>query len=635
MQHVIIGTAGHIDHGKTTLIKALTGRDTDTLKEEKERGISINLGFTYFDLPSGKRAGIVDVPGHERFIKNMLAGVTGIDIVLLVIAADEGVMPQTKEHLNILNLLDIKRGIVVITKKDLVDKEWLNMVIEDVKKEIENTFLKDAPIIPISSYTGEGLQELVYMIDKLTMEMEDRDTLTDFRLPIDRVFTVSGFGTVVTGTLISGTINEGDICKIYPKDIITKVRGLQVHEKPVKTAYAGQRVAVNLANVKKEDIERGDVLAKPDSMQVSMMIDCRLNYLSDAPYPLENRDRIRVYHGTSEILGRVYILDKEIVNPGETALIQIRLESPIAAKRGDKYIIRTYSPMITVGGGTILDPNPLKHKPFDKKVIEDLILKEKGDPREIIEHTIKVNSKEFLGLKDIIRISGKNYSNLNEILDELIKDKKVIKLDIGEDSAFIHYTYLIEIKNKVKDFLIEYHKNNPLKFGITKEELKTRIFGKDLKQKIYDKVLELLSCDTIKINGIYISLIDFELKFSSKQEKIKQEILKIFKDAKFQPPKPQDVIKGFTKDELEAQRVFEALVDLGMLIKINEEIFLTAENFEVAKEMLVEFINKEGYITAAQYRDMIGSSRKYAVAILEYFDSIKLTKRVEDKRYLI
>ncbi|MDO6355364.1 selenocysteine-specific translation elongation factor [Caloramator sp. CAR-1] len=634
MQHVIIGTAGHIDHGKTTLIKALTGRDTDTLKEEKERGISINLGFTYFDLPSGRRAGIVDVPGHEKFIKNMLAGVTGIDIVLLVIAADEGIMPQTREHLNILNLLDIKKGIVVVTKKDLVDEEWLKMVIEDIKTEISDTFLRDAPIIPVSSYTGEGLEKLALTIDELTKDMEDRDTFTDFRLPIDRVFSVSGFGTVVTGTLISGTIYEGDICSIYPKEITTKVRGLQVHEKSVKTAYAGQRVAINLANVKKEDIERGDVLSKPNSLQVSMMLDCRLNYLKDAPYPLENRDRIRIYHGTSELLGRVYILDKEVINPGETALIQIRLESPIAAKRGDKYVIRTYSPMITVGGGTILDPNPVKHKAFDEKVINELLLKEKGDPIEIIEQTIKNNSKDFIGINDIIKLSGKNYSNLDDILETLIRKEKIIKLNIGDEEVYLHKTYLEEIKKNIAQILADYHRINPLKFGITKEELKIKVFGKNIKQKIYDKILELLCDDTIKIENIYISLKDFNICFNQKQENIKQEILMRFEEAKYQPPKPEDLIKGFGRDERDAKMVFEALVDLGTLVKINEEIYLKAQDYERAKDMLIDFIKREGSITAAQYRDMLSTSRKYAVAILEYFDSIKLTKRIEDQRVL-
>lgn len=635
MRHVIIGTAGHIDHGKTTLIKALTGRDTDTLKEEKERGISINLGFTYFDLPSGRRAGIVDVPGHEKFIKNMLAGVTGIDVVLLVIAADEGIMPQTQEHLNILQLLDIKKGIIVLTKKDLVDDEWIKMVKEDIKKAVGDTLLKDAPIVPVSSYTGEGIGLLVETIEELTQNIEDRDILTAFRIPIDRVFTVSGFGTVITGTLISGTIKEGDTCEVYPKGIITKVRGIQVHEKSVQQAEAGQRVAINLANVKKDEIERGDVLSKPDFLKVSSMIDCRLNYLRDAKHPLENRDRIRIYHGTSELLGRVVLLDKKIVNPGEKALIQIRLENPIAAQRGDKYVIRSYSPMMTIGGGTILDANPEKHKPFDKDVIDALLLKEKGNPKDIVEQTIKTNSENYIGLEDLTRLIGKNFANLDEFLENLLKEGKIIRILSGDEEILFHIDFIEDIKTRIIKLLTEYYNQNPFKFGIVKEEFKNRIFGKNIKQKLYDNLLDYYSQDLIEIQGIYIGQKGREVKFEKRYEEIKNNILKKYQEAAFQPPKPDEIIKIFGREEKAARMVFDALVDFGLLIKIDEEIFLTKENYERAKDLLVGFIKKEGSITAAQYRDLIRASRKYAVAILEHFDSIKLTKRIEDKRILV
>ncbi|KRQ86004.1 Selenocysteine-specific elongation factor [Caloramator mitchellensis] len=635
MRHVIIGTAGHIDHGKTTLIKALTGHDTDTLREEKERGISINLGFTYFDLPSGRRAGIVDVPGHERFIKNMLAGVTGIDVVLLVIAADEGVMPQTQEHLNILNLLDIKKGIVVITKKDLVDDEWIKLVTEDVKAAIKNTFLKDAPIIPVSSHTGEGLDKLVNTIEEMTQNIEDRDILTTFRVPIDRVFTVSGFGTVITGTLISGTISEGDIVEIYPKGIISKVRGIQVHEKSVEKAEAGQRVAINLANIKKDEIERGDVLSKPESLKVSHMIDCRLNYLKDAKHPLENRDRVRIYHGTSEILGRVVILDKEIVNPGDTALIQIRLESPISALRGDKYIIRSYSPMMTIGGGTILDAAPEKHKPFDKEVIDALLLKEKGDPKEIVEQTIKANSHMFIDFEQLNKLIGKSFVNLNQFIEEIISEGKVIKISSSDADIYFHKTYIEEIKTKINEILIDFYKQNPLKFGIPKEEFKNRIFGKNIKQKLFDNILEYFSKDLIEIQGAIVGSKGREIKLEKRQEEIKTRILEQFISSAYQPPKPDEIFKKFGREEKTAKMVFEAIVDFGILVKIDEEIYITKENYDNARQMVIDFIKNEGSITAAQFRDMINASRKYAVAILEHFDSIKLTKRVEDKRILV
>lgn len=635
MQHVIIGTAGHIDHGKTTLIKALTGRDTDTLKEEKKRGISINLGFTYFDLPSGRRAGIIDVPGHEKFIKNMLAGVGGIDIVLMVIAADEGVMPQTREHLNILELLDIKKGIIVITKKDLVDDEWLKMVEDDIKKEVENTFLKDAPIIPVSSYTGDGIKTLTEIIDKETSDVEERDLYTDFRVPIDRVFTVSGFGTVVTGTLISGCINEGDACEIYTKEIETRIRGIQVHETPVKTAYAGQRVALNLASVKTSDIERGDVVSKAGSMNNSLMIDCRLRYLKDAESPLTQRERIRLYHGTSEILARVVMLDNDMLKPGGTSFVQFRLEAPIAARRGDKYVIRTYSPMHTIGGGTIIEPNPKRHKVHDKKVIDELLVRENGDPLDIVDETVKKNSKSFPAREDIIRLSGKGISNLDDILKELIDSGKIAAISAGDETVYIHRSYIDDVKDKSKMLLQEFHRKNSLKYGMQKEEYKIKIFGKTIKQKVFDEILKILGKDLISFDLNLVWLKDFKVVFNKKQDLLKNEIYKIYGDARFQPARPDDVIKQFSRDEADAKAVFAALVDMKMLIKINDEIYITKTNLETAKENLISYIEKNKQITAGEFRDLIGASRKYAVPVLEYFDSIKLTKRIEDKRILL
>lgn len=633
MKHIIIGTAGHIDHGKTTLIKALTGRETDTLAEEKKRGISINLGFTYFDLPSGRRAGIVDVPGHEKFIKNMLAGVGGIDIVLLVIAADEGIMPQTKEHLNILQLLDIKKGIVVITKKDMVDDEWYSMVLEDVKEEVSHTFLKDCPIVGVSSVTGEGLKELTALIDKETEEVPARDTTEDFRLPVDRVFSISGFGTVVTGTLISGTIREGDSCEAYPGGLKTKVRGLQVHDNPVDMAECGQRVAMNLANVKTDQIKRGDVISKPGSLQPSMMIDCRLSFLKDAPRPLKNRDRVRVYHGTSEILGRVVLLDRDEVNPGEDALIQVRLEEEMAARRGDKYVIRSYSPMITIGGGTILNPAPSKHKLHDAKAIEELLVMEKGDPEFIIEQVIKKCSRSFLGKSQVELLSGKGIPDIEGLLNALVEEKRIIGLPGSDGLVYIHTGELRAIKEEIESILSDFHRANPLKQGIKKEEIKSRVFG-DIKQRIFDEILKLLNEDTIEIGTSLIWEKGFTIKLDQNQGRIMDQIYGSYESAGYQPPSPEQVASSFGREEKTALMVFEALVDSGRLVKINEEIYLPEGKLREACAKVVEYIKEHDQITAGDFRDLIGASRKYAVPILEYFDYIKLTRRIEDKRVL-
>ncbi len=634
MQHIIIGTAGHIDHGKTTLIKALTGRETDTLNEEKKRGISINLGFTYFDFKSGKRAGIIDVPGHEKFIKNMLAGIGGIDIVLLVIAADEGIMPQTREHLNILELLDIKKGIVVLTKKDMVDDEWLSMIKEDIKEAVSSTFLKDAPIVPVSSVTKEGIDDLVDLVDKMTQEVEDKDLHTEFRLPVDRVFSVSGFGTVVTGTLISGTVKEGDECTIYPEGIESRIRGIQVHETSVNEAYAGQRVAINLANIKKTEVKRGDCVGKVGIMENTMMLNCRLNYLKDAKGPLKPRDRVRVYHGTTEILGRVVILDKETVEPGETALIQIRLEEKMAARRGDKYVIRSYSPMVTIGGGTILDPNPKKSKFGDIKLIEELKLKEQGTPEEIVDQVLKATSNNYPKLDDLIKTVGKGIVGLEDILETLSEKGKIKIFNQTDGNVYIHITYIDKLKNEALEILDEYHKNNPLKAGISKEEFKTRLVGKAVKQRLYDDIIKVLSEDTIKVGTKFVSRKDFEIKFDRRQEQIKNEILNKMKEAAYQPPKPLDLVKSYGREEKAAKMVFDALFEAEVFVKVSSDIFILKEYLDEAREKVVNFLKENGEITPSEFRDMVSTSRKYAVPILEYFDSEKITKRIEDKRVL-
>lgn len=635
MKHIIIGTAGHIDHGKTTLIKALTGRDTDTLKEEKERGISINLGFTYFDLPSGKRAGIVDVPGHEKFIKNMLAGASGIDMVLLVIAGDEGIMPQTREHLNILSLLDIKKGIVVVTKKDMVDAEWLDAVIEDIEEYLKGTFLESSRIIPVSSITGDGVDELIKAVDLLAEEIDEKNIDNPFRLPVDRVFTVSGFGTVVTGTLISGEVSEGEKVKIYPSNIEVKVRNIQVHEQPVKSASAGQRVAVNLSNVKVQEIERGNVVAKQGCMEPSMMIDCRLNYLKDADKPLENRDRVRVYHGTSELFGRVVIIDKGNVKPGETCFVQIRLESPISAMSGDKYVIRLYSPMVTIGGGTIIDSNPTKRKRFDKKAIDELLTREQGNPEEIIEHILLKNSKLFPGASQIEKLSGRNNSDVKNLLSTLELKKKLVEFITTEGTYYAHIAFIDELSLKIRQHLEQFHSKNPLKYGVPKEEIKSRLFEGNVKQKLYDDILSILEDrKVIKSNNKYVALFEFSITLTKAQEKIKECIISIYNSAGINVSKTEEVISSVSGEAAGVKSVLELLIDTGELVKINDDMIISDNAFNYSVKVLKDFFDSNKDITLAQYRDILDTSRKYAVSLLEYLDQAKITRRVGDKRTL-
>ncbi len=634
MKHIIVGTAGHIDHGKTTLIKALTGRETDTLREERERGISINLGFTFFDLPSGKRAGIIDVPGHEKFIKNMLAGISSIDIVLLVIAADEGIMPQTREHFEILQLLNVKKGIVVLTKADLVDEEWLSMIKEDIKNEFKGTFLEDAPMHSVSSKTGAGLEALIKNIDEFTEEVEAKDTQGHFRLPVDRVFSVSGFGTVVTGTVISGSIKEGQTIEVYPAKVVSKVRGIQIHDKPAKIAEAGQRCAINIANVKVSDVKRGDVISVEDLMEPSLMVDCKLYYLKSASRPLENRQRVRLYHGTSEIICRVVILDKEQVEPGEEAYVQLRLENPLTAQRNDRYVIRSYSPMDTIGGGSIIEPLAKKAKRFNKEYIEELKIKESGKTESILENTIKNLSEGYPRAVDILKALGKNEENIENNLEQLINDKKIVKFDTGDKAIYLHSEFIGEKVAELENILSKYHKENPLKWGISKEEIKNKIFGKAIKQKIYDQMIEMLiNSQIINMHGSFISLPDFKINYTKDQKLIRENIIKAFKAAKFSPPKYNE-LEAAQNDSKNFKMVFQSIMDEGALIKVSEDCFFLLEDYNKVKDLIIRFITDNGSITLAQLRDELDTSRKYAMSLIEHFDSIKLTKRLEDKRVL-
>ncbi|MEG2018340.1 MAG: selenocysteine-specific translation elongation factor [Clostridium sp.] len=634
MKHIIIGTAGHIDHGKTTLIKALTGRETDTLKEEKSRGISINLGFTYFDLPSGRRAGIIDVPGHEKFIKNMLAGISSIDVVLLVIAADEGIMPQTREHFEILKLLSIQKGIVVLTKTDLVDEDWLEMIKEDIKEELKGTFLEGAPTHEVSSKTKAGFEGLIKDIDKLTEEVEPKDTEGHFRLPVDRVFSISGFGTVVTGTIISGRVSTGDTVEIYPSKITTKVRGIRVHDIPCEMGEAGQRCAINLANVKVADIDRGNVIAREGIMEPSSMIDCKLYHIKTMEKAIVQRQRVRVYHGTEEIIGRIVPLDCEEVKPGESAYVQIRLEKPITAQRNDSYIVRSYSPMNTIAGGIIIEPNAKKSKKITKEYIEELKVKESGKSTNILENTIKALSSEYADSNAILKALGKNMENLQEELQNLVDNGIIIRLGSLDNGIYIHEEFLKERAKDLKKVLAEFHKKNPLKFGMFKEEAKNKIFGKKLKQKNYDELLAILQeRKTIKVSEKFISLKDFEVVLTKEQERMKARIEEEYKALRYAPPKYADLAAS-EKDKTAFKMVYDLLLDQGDLIKLNEDCTLLKEDYEGAKTIVVEYINKNGSISASSAREVFDTNRKYAVAILEHFDSIKLTKRVENDRVL-
>lgn len=630
MKNIVIGTAGHIDHGKTTLIKALTGRETDRLNEEKKRGISIELGFTYFDLPSGKRAGIIDVPGHEKFIRNMLTGVSGMDIVMLVIAADEGVMPQTKEHLDILSLLKIKKGIIVITKSALVDEEWLELIKEDIKEKVKGTFLDGAEMLCVDSIKGIGINELINKIDKLTEETESRDISASIRMPIDRIFTIKGFGTVVTGTLMEGKIAVEDTLEILPENVKVRIRNIQVHGESVNIAYAGQRVAINLANTKKEDIERGQILAQINSMEPTMMIDAKLNVLQSLNKSIKNRDRIRIYHGSSEILARVALLGKEEVEPGESIYVQLRLEEPTVVKKGDHLVIRLYSPMETVGGAVVIDANPKKHKRFDENVLNELTIREEGSPDEIMEKQIETYSSDFPDLAFISKLTAQQLETTKDIVNNLVSKNKVIML--GNDNV-IHGKYYEDMKMQIVNLLKNFHDSFPLKHGMLKEEVRSKLFPK-ARNKIIDVLLEeFVKNKVIKTEEKFMSLYDFQIIFTDTHEKIKAQLETTYLKDPYATPRIDDIIESFNFNKADVEQVYNALLG-KILLRLNPEVVIHIKAYEDAKLKLIDYVNQNDSITLSEFRDVLGTSRKYAIALLEHFDNEKFTKRMDEKRIL-
>ncbi|RQD70604.1 MAG: selenocysteine-specific translation elongation factor [Tindallia sp. MSAO_Bac2] len=630
MKHLIIGTAGHIDHGKTTLIQALTGRNTDRLKEEMKRGISIELGFTHFDLPGGIRAGIIDVPGHERFIRHMLAGVGGIDLVMLVIAADEGVMAQTKEHLDILQMLSIKQGIVVITKADLVDPEWLEMVKEDIKENLEGTFLESAPVMDVDSVSKRGINELIEKLAGYYDEMDARDEKAPFRMPVDRVFTITGFGTVVTGTLTEGSVKTEDTVQLFPGDQEVRIRNIQVHGETVKEAFAGQRVAINLSGVKKDHINRGDYLAKPKSMKPTMMVDGRLTLLKNAPRGLKQRDRVRIYHGASEILARLVILEQETIEQGESALVQFRLEETSVFKKGDRIVVRFYSPMETLGGATIIEPSPDKHKAMRQDIIDLLTAKESGGPEADLEQALQKNSPDFPNISSLSKTFGYEESDIQATINALQEQNLVYDID---GNHYIHRDYYESLVDHITTHLLNYHKSHPLRQGMAKEELKSRVF-KNAQNRVADKLLDkLVGENIILITGSYVSMADFTVKPTPEQKEIAAMLENMYLESLYSPPKLEDAKATIKGKEKVIQQVVEMMMG-DKLIRLQKDIVLHRKAYEGAKEKIREHFRNNETLSVAEFRDLLGTSRKFAVAILEYLDQERFTKRQDDNRVL-
>jgi selenocysteine-specific elongation factor len=631
MKQIILGTAGHIDHGKTALVKALTGIDTDRLKEEKLRGITIELGFAHLMLPSGITIGIVDVPGHERFVKNMVAGATGIDLVALIIAADEGVMPQTREHLEICSLLNIKYGLVIITKIDLTDKEWLGLVKDDLSSFLEGTFLQDAPVVEVSSETGEGIKELLKILDELTQNIPERPVGIFFRLPVDRVFTMRGFGTVVTGTTISGSIEVGREVTIYPKGIESKIRGIQVHHQDVPSVRAGSRTAINLQGVEKEVITKGEVVAEKDSLKPTYIVDTVLEYLESNPKKLQNRKRVRFHCGSAEIIATVILLDRDDLSPGDTCFAQFRLEKPTVVLSKDRFVIRSYSPIRTIGGGYILNPLPSKKKRFSKDALHVLTVLKEGSNREIVEQYIKMSQMQGISTIELSFFTNLGRDNLYEIVNGLISDNYIISYDT-EKERFIHAEFYNKAKEGVVTILEDYHRRFPLKTGLVKEELRSRMAG-NVKEKLFNQLLNDLVRDNIIVREKdIIRAKDHTISLRKDQEEVRTQIDQIYLKSALEPPYfkdlGSDILKGGGRDML------EIMVKDGTLIKVKEDLYFHKEAIEELKRSLVDFLKDKGEITTPELKNLTRVSRKYTIPLIEYFDKMQLTVRIGDKRIL-
>lgn len=626
MKNIIIGTAGHIDHGKTTLIKALTGCNTDRWKEEQERGITIDLGFACFDLPNGDRAGIIDVPGHEKFIHNMVAGVAGMDMVLLVIAADEGIMPQTKEHMDILHLLGIQKCIVVLNKIDLADPEWLELVEEEIREEFQDTFLKDAPIVKVSSVTGEGLHQLTEEIVKMeSSEVTEREIHTISRLPIDRVFSISGFGTIVTGTLLSGMIRKEEVLQLYPWNLSCKVRNIQVHGKNVEQCSAGQRVAVNLTGIKKEELSRGDVLAPPHSMKSTTLLDVKLKLLKDCGRVIKNRSRLHLFTGTSEILCRAVLLDRDELKAGEECFAQLRLEQELALRKGDRFVVRFYSPVETVGGGEVLEPNPKAKRRFKEAALEELRRKEAGSSADIVQMHVKSHRETLITASELAKLTALSEEEIRQDVADLEDCGLAVVFPMKKDTYVWMRDDEIYLLEQIKEELKKYHKAYPYRHGMKKAEIQTKWFRK-VKPVVVSKILEKWENEEqISSYGEYLHLPEFEIVRDERYNSCRQILEQALKNAGYQFIRLEDcgVDKRFT-DIIED--IVLLLREEGILVRLSDEIYTMKVYADDAAEKIRGLLLQQAVITISEIRDLFETSRKNAKLILEYTDSMRITR---------
>ena len=630
---IILGTAGHIDHGKTSLIRVLTGIDTDRLKEEKARGITIELGFAHLTLPSGELMGIVDVPGHEKFVRHMVAGATGIDMVAMVIAADEGVMPQTREHMDICQLLGVRSGLIVLTKVDLVDAEWLELVEDDVREFVKGTFLETAPLVHFSAVDLKGTEELLTAISQIASSLTERQSGGLFRMPLDRVFTMRGFGTVVTGTPISGTLALGDTVQIFPGSLTAKIRGLEVHNESITQVSAGLRSAINLQGVNKEDVNRGQVLSHVKSLLPSRSMDVWLRYLSNNEKPLKNRARIRFHVGTAEIIGRALLLDSEILAPGRSGPAQIQLEEETTALSGDRFVLRSYSPVRTIAGGEILHPRPTRHKRFQKSVIADLNMLRERDPIKKLNVLIVSAGSKGTSAGELAALIDLPVKKMKNALNTILSNKEALIYD-KEGGRILSSEVISDLNGRVLKVLAEYHETYPLRPGLNKEELKTRIPPLADNKLLAFILQNLKETKAIGVVQDIIHLSGYQPSLAKEHEEIESRLLHTYKQAGLTPPYLKDVSASLTGNASQQREVLELMLNKNILVRVKADLYFHHLALEGVKKQMLDHFHETKELTTPQFKEMTGLTRKYLIPLLEYFDTQGLTMRLGDIRVL-
>ena len=623
--HYIIGTAGHVDHGKTALIRALTGIETDRLREEQARGISIELGFAKLDLGNGEVAGVVDVPGHEKFIPQMLSGVAGIDLVLLVVDANEGVMPQTREHLEIMDLLQIKNGILVISKIDLVEPDWLDIVEEEIREQVAGTFLAAAPCCRVSALTGAGLEELLEVIRQQLRKVPPRDAGGAVRLPVDRCFSISGFGTVVTGTLNSGTIKTGDNFEILPAGVSARVREAQVHDASAGQVFAGQRVALNLVGVTREQVPRGSVIGTQGLFRASQRIDVRLQLLPGAPRALKFRDPLHFHLGTGRSVAQIVLLDREQLEPGDEAFVQLTLDHPVLAHRGDRFIIRSYSPMLTIGGGVVIDSEPPKHKRFRPEVIDRLRELSSGDLGFWLQ---KLDELQLARLKELEQQTGTGREQLLAGLERLRQAGEVVQLA----EQWVTAERVRSWRQQLPQIVLDYQERNHLRHGMPRATLQTRLAEK-LAAKGFEVLLQQeLEEGTVVQHGDLVATPDWSPQPTPAEQQHLAQLVDLLQRDGFQVKSNKEIFLQLGLDIDDSESYLSYLALEGSLVRLNQESSLHSDYYHQARRLLVDLLQQQDAFTLAEFRDKLGSNRKLTQALLEFFDSCKYTRRTGEQR---